>query len=221
MYKHILSYVTILCLMSWACQVDKGTKIPPTDQASSHSKSNKATHTVATGFGMAPSVGTSIGVGVGVGIATQPKTAIKLSSVADSLKFLTQRYEEIRLLLAQDQLKKSTQAALKLSQNIKTQFSILLNSSSKAKAQLTLMRTAADSMYQSKTAHAQRKAFGEMSKAMISLLHTQKDLQKGWYVFRCPMAQGYPQWIQATETMANPYMGKKMLECGSKGTWSP
>lgn len=33
-----------------------------------------------------------------------------------------------------------------------------------------------------------------------------------YHVFYCPMAK--KEWVQKSTTMANPYMGKEMLECG-------
>jgi hypothetical protein len=35
------------------------------------------------------------------------------------------------------------------------------------------------------------------------------------------MAEGYQKWVQVSSEMANPYMGKKMLKCGSEATWIP
>ena len=64
---------------------------------------------------------------------------------------------------------------------------------------------------------AARVAFGDLSKAYLEQLTKEPDLQKGGlYAFRCPMATGYQKWVQTDETMKNPYMGKAMLECGSK-----
>jgi Cu(I)/Ag(I) efflux system membrane fusion protein len=68
-------------------------------------------------------------------------------------------------------------------------------------------------------ASAVRKAFGEVSQALIGLLTAEPALQKGLHVFECPMAQGYKQWVQPNEKLENPYMGKSMLECGTPGQW--
>ena len=38
-------------------------------------------------------------------------------------------------------------------------------------------------------------------------------------MFACPMVQIYQKWVQREEKMATPYMGKKMLECGSANEW--
>lgn len=68
-------------------------------------------------------------------------------------------------------------------------------------------------------AEAVREAFGEVSRAYVSLLAKEPALQSGLHVFECPMAQGYKQWVQPGEKMENPYMGTRMLECGVPGKW--
>lgn len=37
--------------------------------------------------------------------------------------------------------------------------------------------------------------------------------QEGYYVMTCPMAKA--DWVQKTDKVQNPYMGKAMLQCGS------
>ena len=69
-------------------------------------------------------------------------------------------------------------------------------------------------------ADAVRKAFGELSQRVVTLLVAVPALRQGRFVFRCPMAQGYQKWIQSSGTIDNPYMGKKMLTCGSASDWS-
>lgn len=66
-----------------------------------------------------------------------------------------------------------------------------------------------------------RVAFGEVSRAYITHLAAHPDLAKGLIVFRCPMAEVYQLWVQTGEPMRNPYMGKRMLECGAKVDLAP
>lgn len=68
---------------------------------------------------------------------------------------------------------------------------------------------------------AARLAFGELSRAYLGVLEKKPELAAGLYAFRCPMAEGYQKWVQVDETLKNPYMGKKMLECGSKVDFTP
>ena len=65
-----------------------------------------------------------------------------------------------------------------------------------------------------------RKAFGEMSRHLIAAIAAEPDLAVGRFVFECAMAKGYPKWVQASETVANPYMGAEMPSCGVKTDWS-
>ncbi len=65
-----------------------------------------------------------------------------------------------------------------------------------------------------------RNAFGEMSRHLIAAIAAEPDLAVGRFVFECEMAKGYPKWVQASETVANPYMGAEMPTCGVKSDWS-
>lgn len=62
---------------------------------------------------------------------------------------------------------------------------------------------------------AVRLAYGELQKSLVAVIAADATLQPGRFLFECPMAKGYQRWIQLSPTMANPYMGKRMLECGS------
>jgi Cu(I)/Ag(I) efflux system membrane fusion protein len=62
---------------------------------------------------------------------------------------------------------------------------------------------------------AARVAFGELSRGVVAAIAADPALQAGRFLFECPMAAGYQRWVQNSATMANPYMGKRMLECGS------
>jgi hypothetical protein len=66
---------------------------------------------------------------------------------------------------------------------------------------------------------AARRAFGELSRAVVALLATDAGLRKGRYIFECPMAEGYKKWVQLSKAIENPYMGKKMLSCGGESDW--
>jgi hypothetical protein len=53
-----------------------------------------------------------------------------------------------------------------------------------------------------------RTSFKTLSTEAIALAkHTQ-----GCFILTCPMAQA--EWVQSTRTVANPYLGKDMLNCG-------
>jgi hypothetical protein len=61
-----------------------------------------------------------------------------------------------------------------------------------------------------------REAFGDVSRALISVLSAEPSLQQGRHVYECPMAKGYKKWVQVSEGVSNPYMGTDMLQCGTE-----
>ncbi len=69
-------------------------------------------------------------------------------------------------------------------------------------------------------ADAVRKAFGEVSRNVMTLLIAVPSLRQGRFAFHCPMAQGYPKWVQTKAQLENPYMGTRMLTCGSASDWT-
>lgn len=67
---------------------------------------------------------------------------------------------------------------------------------------------------------AQRKVFADLSKLVIAVLVADPSLQKGRFIFSCPMAPAYQKWVQTHGKLQNPWYGSKMLECGEKADWS-
>jgi len=63
-----------------------------------------------------------------------------------------------------------------------------------------------------KTIDELRESFKSLSEHYIKNVKS-KDL-KGLMIATCPMAKA--RWIQKDGTIANPYYGKSMLECGEK-----
>lgn len=65
-----------------------------------------------------------------------------------------------------------------------------------------------------------RVAFGDVSKPVEAMLTAIPAAAAKYKVYECPMAKGFKRWAQPIEgetvAMANPYMGTKMLECGSE-----
>jgi hypothetical protein len=64
-----------------------------------------------------------------------------------------------------------------------------------------------------------RIAFGDVSRAVVSLIVADPSLADGRYIFRCPMTMGYKKWVQTSADLENPYMGSRMLHCGSGTKW--
>ena len=64
-----------------------------------------------------------------------------------------------------------------------------------------------------------RQLFGDLSRPVVDVLRSEPQLSQGLYLFECPMAQDYPFWVQQKKGIENPYMGSKMLACGTPVTW--
>jgi hypothetical protein len=141
-----------------------------------------------------------------------------LTMAKTEIETTLQSYEKVRAHLAADQMEPVSAPAGELA-------GAATGAAAKAPANLRaplqkLGETAAYLKQMPKEdADAVRKAFGEVSQALISLLAAEPALQKGLHVFECPMAQGYKQWVQPSDKLENPYMGKSMLECGAPGRW--
>ena len=64
-----------------------------------------------------------------------------------------------------------------------------------------------------------RRHFGSLSRELVAFASTFQPARMSdgtLHLFRCPMAEdyGFDLWLQRGETLANPYMGQRMLECG-------
>lgn len=115
-------------------------------------------------------------------------------------------YEIVRDALAKDDLERARKASTQVA---------------KVAGEAEPIRVAAASLGGAQDIAAARLAFGELSKAYLAWLVANPDSAKGLHAFRCPMAKGYQKWVQRTETMENPYMGQKMLECGGPTELAP
>ena len=62
---------------------------------------------------------------------------------------------------------------------------------------------------------AVRVAYGELARAVVAVIAADPALQAGRFLYECPMARGYKRWVELKPRMENPYMGSRMLECGS------
>jgi hypothetical protein len=107
------------------------------------------------------------------------------------------RYEVIRLALAQDRLDDARSGAGDLAQ-----------------ADVGL-RSQAEAVAAAVDAPGARLAFGELSRALVLRLAADASAPKV-FAYHCPMASGFPWWLQAKPGIANPYMGTAMPECGEE-----
>ncbi|GEL69015.1 efflux RND transporter periplasmic adaptor subunit [Myxococcus virescens] len=128
-------------------------------------------------------------------------------------------YEATRALLAQDTLeglearagalKAALQQAAEATQGHGTPLTAWLQQGADGAAQLA----------SAKDAEAARQHFARVSEALIALASADPRLQEGWHVFECPMVEGVNQWLQREPKLENPYMGRRMLACGSASEW--
>ncbi len=65
-----------------------------------------------------------------------------------------------------------------------------------------------------------RRAFGDVSLALVTLSLADPRLQDGWHRYTCPMTPGFGEWLQRGDPLENPYMGAAMLSCGSTEPWA-
>jgi hypothetical protein len=84
-----------------------------------------------------------------------------------------------------------------------------------------MILTGAEKLASTTEEQAQRKAFGTLSAGVVAIVRNDKTLQAQYQLYHCPMVNDYSYWTQLkSERMENPYMGLKMLQCGSKVAWN-
>ena len=127
-------------------------------------------------------------------------------------------YEEVRAALATDSFAAVGPAARSLG-----------SAADKARASapegwhasLDALASASPPLAEAADLDAARIAFGEVSRAVVTLLASDPGLASGRHVFTCPMAPGYPKWVQIADAIDNPYMGRRMPTCGMASDLSP
>lgn len=130
-------------------------------------------------------------------------------------------YENVRARLANDDVTGLGDDLQKL-ETAATQAASAATSAAAAQAALRSIAGAAKTLRDVNKSNADevRRTFGELSRHLVALLVLAPRLQSGRFVFQCPMAQGYQKWVQTKSQVNNPYMGTRMLTCGSASDWS-
>ena len=147
-----------------------------------------------------------------------PQVEALSAEVSDRLRTVLDDYEALRAALAEDRLSDVSGLATRLGQNVNA---ARQDASAAVIRHLEVMSTAAAQLIAGGSANDQRQTFGDLSRAVVTLLSEHRALTAGRYIFDCPMAQDYPKWVQLNEDMANPYMGQRMLRCGTASDWTP
>jgi hypothetical protein len=137
--------------------------------------------------------------------AAQPVAAATLDSA--KAETMLGDYEVLRAALAADKLDQAPALAVKLAASAKA-------------AKQKQIAGAASSIKAGQSGDDLRRAFGEISKSLVALLVAHPNLAAKRHIFECSMAQGYQKWVQTRAELENPYMGGRMLRCGSASKWS-
>jgi len=140
------------------------------------------------------------------------------SGATQQLEPVLASYETIRAQLARDEIEAAVTSAGTLE---KAATDAAGAAPDRLRSSLGSLASAAGQLKQApkNDATSVRRTFGDVSKAVVELLTAEPSLRKGQHLFECPMAQGYKKWVQPSEKLANPYMGKEMLECGEASKW--
>ncbi len=144
-------------------------------------------------------------------------------SLAGSIRDLLDAYFQLSRVLADDELEAVPARLAAVEQNAAS----LVRTASESEAEE--LRTAAerfadlvDELNQEAIADAEdaRTRFGRISHELTKLLHAhggQTLFGKELYQFECGMADvGYERWLWWGPELHNPYMGQKMLKCGTQ-----
>ena len=80
---------------------------------------------------------------------------------------------------------------------------------------------AADGIAKAADLEAARRSFAEVSRQLVAVVVADRRLAADRSLFECPMqSDTFGMWIQASPELQNPYMGPRMLTCGSPVEWS-
>lgn len=124
---------------------------------------------------------------------------------------IVKAYLDVQKLLAQDKLEGIQPQLTKVRESAET---LIESEDSKLSAQAkTVAKHAA---IEPKTLKEARGAFKPLSAGVIGLVQIippTTEAAPALYEATCPMAKA--NWLQTTKDVANPYMGKAMLECGT------
>jgi hypothetical protein len=127
-------------------------------------------------------------------------------------------YAVVRTALATDDLAAAQKSATELSIQARAAAGQL---SGPAADHLTQLAATAEKLTVAPEIESARDVFGDLSKTLIQAVSLEPSFQTGLVTYQCPMARGYQKWVQTGDDMANPYMGQRMLKCGSKVKLEP
>lgn len=124
-------------------------------------------------------------------------------------------YEQLRAELARDELRSVPEVAPALATTLEEALTRDPATPAALKQALEASIAAAKKLHHEGDLEAARRLFGEVSQGLVQAAMEDPRVADGWSLFECPMADGYKRWLQPEAQMANPYMGRRMLKCGS------
>jgi membrane fusion protein, copper/silver efflux system len=122
-------------------------------------------------------------------------------------------YDSLRLQLAHDDAAAAAKSAQKIADAAKAASDAATGAT---KQPLADVAAASAKLAGAGDIAAERAAFSDVSKGIVSLLVADPSLQTGRFLFHCPMAKGYQNWVQTTTKLENPFFGKAMSDCGEQ-----
>lgn len=159
------------------------------------------------------------GVALGLTACGGEAASVQMATLTDertvSVEAVLADYEALRAAFAADKLQEVGALAVAL----ETSANKAGGTAPGMSQRLAEMATGAAAVKAEGPSEGRRKSFGEISRAVVALGAENPSLQVGRHVFQCPMAQGYKKWVQTDKTLENPYMGGRMLRCGSASEW--
>ena len=149
--------------------------------------------------------------------SSEPTTEAPETATA-TLEDVLKDYEAMRTALAADQLDDVPKLAAKIETSARA---AQANAATEAAQPIADILRDVQSLKSGGEPDEVRRIFGDLSRSVVAILAANESLQTNRHVFECPMAQGYQKWVQLSENIENPYMGSRMLQCGSPSSWTP
>jgi Cu(I)/Ag(I) efflux system membrane fusion protein len=164
--------------------------------------------------------GAPVGGGAGQAVSL-PSPSFQLPTPAlEYVRAAFQAYEPVRALLARDSVEGLAPRAEEMAAALQAAADAAGGQRADVADRLRQAAAAALHLGTAKDVQEARQRFSELSQHLVALAAADARLQEGWHLFECPMVQGFNKWFQRAPGLENPYMGQRMLTCGSRSEWS-
>lgn len=130
-------------------------------------------------------------------------------------------YEAIRAQLAHDSIEGIAEYAHAVQQAVSEAGKGAVGAPPEVTKPLAQAAEEAEALAAAKDLKTARQPFGELSRQLVTLIERDPDLAQGLFLFKCPMAEGFAKWVQPSQQIENPYMGRSMSQCGEQLDFAP